>query len=93
MKLSLVFALLIAGCTTTPLTEDERFEREYRDAVTYQEWLDCQHVIRDSGGMWVTDFHITRRMERGLQIPNYMNMRADLARNHCHRILRAAGYR
>jgi len=81
-------ALLLVGCAT-PLTD---FEREVRFAETYEKWVLCREIYYQSGAIWWSDWRVSRRIERGMDKPEYFDMVADLSRNSCNQILRPYGY-
>jgi hypothetical protein len=94
MKKLLLFVMIIfTGCATAPLTEAEQFEREYKYAQLHDEWLFCRAVVRNSGGIWWSTFHITRAMEAGRERPSKLDMNFDMGKNHCHFILKQVGYK
>ena len=51
----LLFLLLLVGCA--PLTEDQRFERDYSYALEIESYNERMAACHAAGGIWVTQFH------------------------------------
>ena len=47
----LCILLLLAGCASAPLTEDERFKREYEEADRINLYIMWEQQCRESGGV------------------------------------------
>ena len=79
----LIIVLMLAGCATD-LTDEEReerdFQREYKYAETYNDWVLCQQAFRHKGIRWVT-------VNRGSRIrnkkPSRVTMRQEISYNGC----------
>ena len=80
--------LLLVGCATQLTFE----EREYRYAETYEQWWVCKEMYLRGGGVWITHWHHSKAIEKGLKRPIEYNMVDDILRNNCSSILRQAGY-
>ena len=89
----LLLLLLLTGCSVQPLTEAERFEREYKLEQTFREWKACREVYSRAGVVWVSSFQWDERRERAGRRPLSLDMRYDMARHHCSRVLREVGYK
>lgn len=51
--LSLVFLILLGGCASVPLTDEERYEREDREILRIEQFYREEKACRDSGGIMV----------------------------------------
>ena len=80
----LIIALMLAGCATD-LTDEEReerdFQREYKYAETYNDWVLCQQAFSHKGIRWVT-FDATRSKFRNKK-PLRITMRQEMRHNKC----------
>lgn len=86
----LLLLLLIAGCT--PLTEQQRWEREYEHRLTFEKWQFCRKAYSQNNIIWFSSFSIDeRRIARG-RMPNRFDMKYDMTVNGCGPLLRANGY-
>ena len=85
----LIPLLLIVGCSTTPITMEER---EYKHVEMYQAWQLCKKVYLRSNASFVSQFTSTVAIQRGLKMPHADDMRRDMIANRCHLILRKYGH-
>ncbi len=53
--------LLLVACSSTPLTEDERFERDYKYAMEVEKYIEREAACVRAGGIWVTTFSASNR--------------------------------
>lgn len=77
--------LLIVGCSSTPMTMDER---EYERVEMFQAWHLCKKIYERSNASFVSHFTSTVALRRGLEVPYTTDMRRDMIANRCHVILR-----
>ncbi len=90
MRLFVAFLLLLVGsCTHTPLTEDEREEKFYSEALEYEKWFVCQSAMKRHGVIVVHDGHSMKQDRQGSH-----TIREDLMRWHlaCNRLWKEYGY-
>lgn len=85
ITLLIVLALVVVGAVTscaTPLTEEERFVREYNREVDRQNWKQCVWIINhihQAGTLHDGHSHIDGT--------TWWEIKEDLSKNHCQRIL------
>jgi hypothetical protein len=91
--MKILMLLLMAGCTTTPLTEEQEIEREYQFEQEYQEWIMCRKVYDKVNTPWFSHWHMTARVKNGKARPRRWDIRNDLFINNCDYILRRIGYK
>jgi len=79
----LIIILLLTACASN-LTEEEReerdFQREYRYAETYNDWVLCQQAASHLGRIWVTYDASYRRFKKK---PTRMQMKQEMSINGC----------
>lgn len=86
-KIAFVAALLllfavISGCAT-PLTEEQLEERAYRHNEALTKWETCERVYNQ---MNVPTIHKDHQHRRGYKTRSW-DVKDDLWRNNCHRML------
>ena len=79
----LIIILLLVGCAAN-LTDEEReerdFQREYRYAETYNDWVLCQQAASRYSRIWVTYDASYRRFKKK---PTLMQMKQEIHINRC----------
>lgn len=74
-------SLVLVGCA--PLTETERFQREYDHAVNEERWAECQRIYKNARVPTVSDHaHIAGWPHKPWQV------RDDLLLNNCDSLLK-----
>jgi len=80
-----VLMLLMVGCASAPLTEDEQYAREDRIVRDMGVWSVCQRVYHGAGRPTIHKGH--RHDGRSKSIGRQVDeMRDDIASNGCRRI-------
>ena len=80
--------VLIFGCASEPLTEEEEFERDYKRGMEVENWVRCEQIYANAGKPTMHMDHIHTKHSR---IRRWMIHR-DLFTNHCRYLLGREGW-
>ena len=75
--------ILLAGCASSPLSEDEQFKRDWKHAMERENWAACERAYEQVGKATLHWDHTHRKHRK---IYQWM-IKRDLADNNCHYIL------
>jgi len=85
VKFLAVLMLLMVGCASAPLTEDEQYEREDRIVQDSMVWKLCQRHYSNAGRPTLHKGHRHDRRSKSAG-RRTREMRDDIATNGCRRI-------
>lgn len=80
--------ILLTGCASAPLTDDEQFAREYKLAMAIENWAACERIYANAGKPTI---HMDHMHTRHLPDQRWMLAR-DLSMNHCRFLLGVEGW-
>ena len=85
----LLALLLFAGCSTTPMSAEDK---EYRYFQVYEQWNVCQQAYTQSRASWVSHLSTVKVRMGDQMLPLFHDMRRDMVANKCATVLRQVGY-
>lgn len=83
LTLSLLLFTLMLGCSSTPPTEAELFEREYNRSAARENWMLCERVLRRHNRLVVHDNHSHQKGRPA----RHHEIKSDLLVNRCRQII------
>ena len=79
----IALTILLCGCSSVPLTEEEQLDQDYKMQLIYDKWIECKAIYKANQYIWNSTFYMWPGVRKGKTMPKYHEMSFDLGDNGC----------